>query len=154
MDNIAVGIDFSDITSKLVTHAAGLAKAMNATLHLVHFYTTEPAYVDYSVHNRSEQAVPEAELKDEKQQLQALADDLKHGGVDAMAYMRKTPSGANIKDEQTVAGLIEFAEQQQAGMLIVGTHGHNLVERLMLGSVAEGAVRKSTIPVLVVPDRG
>jgi nucleotide-binding universal stress UspA family protein len=35
--------------------------------------------------------------------------------------------------------------------LVVGSHGHGVIASLLLGSVAEGMVRKAGIPTLVVP---
>ena len=36
-------------------------------------------------------------------------------------------------------------------MVVLGTHGHGVVASLLLGSVAEGLVRKAAVPTLVVP---
>ena len=58
-----------------------------------------------------------------------------------------------MKEEDTVKGLLDFAEHREADLIVMGTHGHNLVERIILGSVAEGVIRKSKVPVLVVPAR-
>jgi nucleotide-binding universal stress UspA family protein len=49
--------------------------------------------------------------------------------------------------------LIAAAEHQAADLIVVGSHGRHGLERLFLGSVAEGVVRKSPIPVLVVRTR-
>ena len=38
-----------------------------------------------------------------------------------------------------------------ADLVILGSHGHGVVASLLLGSVAEGMVRKSLVPTLVVP---
>ena len=40
---------------------------------------------------------------------------------------------------------------QGADVIVVGTHGYRGLDRMLLGSVAETLVRRSTIPVLVVP---
>jgi nucleotide-binding universal stress UspA family protein len=37
---------------------------------------------------------------------------------------------------------------------VVGSHGHGMMFDAMVGSVSAGVLRKSTIPVLVVPVRG
>ncbi|MGA2394480.1 MAG: universal stress protein [Candidatus Lustribacter sp.] len=49
--------------------------------------------------------------------------------------------------------LIAAAEQQEADLIVVGSHGRHGLERLVLGSVAEGIVQRSPLPVLVVRTR-
>jgi nucleotide-binding universal stress UspA family protein len=144
MKSIAVGVDFSDATSAVIDAASQLAKGMGAKLHLVHIYAPEPAFVGYAAYSYPGPDVMEQELAEEKDKLRKMVDELEEKEIDASAYM---------KEEETVKGLIEFAEHREADLLVMGTHGHNIVERIILGSVAEGVVRKTTIPVLVVPVR-
>lgn len=44
-----------------------------------------------------------------------------------------------------------FAESKQADVLVIGQRGAGLVERIMVGSVADRVVHISKTPVLVVP---
>ena len=46
-----------------------------------------------------------------------------------------------------------LASQLEADLLVIGSHGLNGVARWLLGSVAEGVVRRATCPVLVVPPK-
>lgn len=46
--------------------------------------------------------------------------------------------------------LLRLADERHADLLILGSHGRHGLQRFLLGSVAEAAVRKATIPVLVV----
>jgi nucleotide-binding universal stress UspA family protein len=45
--------------------------------------------------------------------------------------------------------ILELAEEAEADLIVVGTHGRRGVSRLVLGSVAERVVRHARIPVLV-----
>jgi nucleotide-binding universal stress UspA family protein len=47
--------------------------------------------------------------------------------------------------------ICRFAEQRDADIIVMGTHGRTGLARLLLGSVAERVVRTSNIPVLTVP---
>jgi nucleotide-binding universal stress UspA family protein len=54
-------------------------------------------------------------------------------------------------DGQRVASVIEGeALRWQADLIVIGTHGRSGLSRLLLGSVAEGVVRLSTVPVLLI----
>jgi nucleotide-binding universal stress UspA family protein len=46
--------------------------------------------------------------------------------------------------------IAQLASDIEADLVVVGTHGHRGLERLLLGSVAENVVRLAPCPVLVV----
>ena len=142
MKNIAVGIDFSELAEPVLEHAAELAKALGAHLYLVHIYAPEPDFVGYAEYAYPGVDEREEELREEKNKIREWIDALKDRGVDASGYMR---------EGDTVHGLLEFAEKREVNMLVIGTHGRGIVERLLLGSVAEGIIRHATLPVVVVP---
>lgn len=48
--------------------------------------------------------------------------------------------------------VIAYAARARAATLVLGTHGRRGLQRFRLGSVAEEAVRRSSCPVLVVPN--
>jgi nucleotide-binding universal stress UspA family protein len=56
--------------------------------------------------------------------------------------------------QHVAAAIAEAAASWPADLLVLGTHGRRGVERWLLGSVAEGAARRSTVPVLLVPVPG
>ena len=53
---------------------------------------------------------------------------------------------------QVVTSILERVEKWDAGLVLVGSHGHGAMYNLLVGSVAEGVIRHSPVPVLVVPD--
>ena len=52
---------------------------------------------------------------------------------------------------QPLHALLEYAKEVDAEMLVLGSHGHGFMSSLILGSVAEGCVRKAQLPSLIVP---
>lgn len=46
--------------------------------------------------------------------------------------------------------IVEYAEEHGFDQVIVGSHGRRGMARILLGSVAESVVRRSTVPVTVV----
>ena len=47
--------------------------------------------------------------------------------------------------------IIEFAQKEKIDILVIGTHGRTGIEHVFLGSVAEKIIRRSPIPVFVIP---
>ena len=76
------------------------------------------------------------------QQLQQLADRLRASGVETTALQLQG---------KTVETVIAEADKLQAALIVLGSHGHGAVYNMLVGSVAEGIVRASKVPVLLVP---
>lgn len=55
-----------------------------------------------------------------------------------------------IRYGRPVDEITAHAEEGEVGQTVIGSHGRQGIERLLLGSVAEGVVRRSTVPVTVV----
>ena len=47
--------------------------------------------------------------------------------------------------------ILEFAENEKVDIIVLGTKGKKGMEHTFLGSVAEKVIRRSPIPVLVIP---
>ena len=142
MKNILVGIDFTEADEAVLAKAKELAVAFEAPLHLLHISAPEPAYVGYPDFVYPGLDKRDEELKEEKARLTILVDGLRADGCDAHAFMKEAPISE---------GLLEFADKHSDGMLVIGTHSRNFMERALLGSTADRLVRKSKIPVFVVP---
>jgi nucleotide-binding universal stress UspA family protein len=51
----------------------------------------------------------------------------------------------------TADELLRMAAELEAGLIVVGSHGHGGLHHLLVGSVTETLLRQSMIPVMVVP---
>lgn len=49
-----------------------------------------------------------------------------------------------------VAALVNYAEQEKANLIVIGTRGRSGISKMLLGSVASGVVTYAPCPVLVV----
>ena len=70
----------------------------------------------------------------------AAADDLRAAGLDVSTSVREGPASAVIIDE---------AKRWQADLVVVGTRGHGLVKRLLLGSTARSVLDHVDASVLI-----
>jgi nucleotide-binding universal stress UspA family protein len=55
-----------------------------------------------------------------------------------------------LQEEEPVRAILDAAAARGCGLIVIGSHGRQGLARLFLGSVAEGVLRASHIPVLAV----
>ena len=55
-----------------------------------------------------------------------------------------------VLDGEIVREIVAHAQLIDADTIVIGSHGRDWLERVLLGSVAEGVMRASPVPVLVV----
>jgi nucleotide-binding universal stress UspA family protein len=47
--------------------------------------------------------------------------------------------------------ILNQADELNADLIVMGTHGHGAMYNLLVGSVTKGVLKRSTRPVLLVP---
>lgn len=144
-ERILAAIDDSATSKLALREAALLAKAHNSTLRLVHVIDGTYAYtalqspremVDRQAALRK---VGEAALNDAATTASAL-------GVNAeTALLTVVEASDRVYD-----AIEQEAERWPADLVVIGTHGRRGFRRLLLGSVAEGLIRVTTKPVLLI----
>ena len=141
LEVMVVAVDFSEVTALVYEAAADLADRLRARVIVVNI--TEPQ-VDL-VGMAPPQAYTSAE--DEIKKLAEAKLSVARALFEARAVQVETvhewgPVVTCILDKVTKYG---------AGLVVVGSHGHGALYNLLVGSVAEGVIRHSSVPVVVVP---
>lgn len=147
---ILVAIDFSDITQKVLDQAKMLASAMSAKVCLIHVAEPHPDHIAYDYDPAAMYAIDPAEIRNniaqrfhhEHKTLQKYADDLRHDGIDCKALM--VQGGV-------VEMLLKEQEKLSSDFIVVGSHGKGIISQLLLGSSSESLVKKTAVPVYLVP---
>ncbi len=52
---------------------------------------------------------------------------------------------------EVIEAILNLAKERGADLIVMGSHGRSGIERALLGSKAEGMMRRSRIPVLIAP---
>lgn len=137
--NILVPIDYSVGGDAAIAYAVSLAKEHDAEIHLVHVYEQPFAYVDAGFSGTPVPVeVPPADLEAEEARLDRVS--LPEG----VRFRRKFIIGSPADD------LVDYAKDNQIDLVVMGTHGRTGLTRLLMGSVAEGVMRRSPCPVLTI----
>jgi len=67
-----------------------------------------------------------------------------------IAAERGVPIETVIEVGRPSATIVEYTEDNDVDVVVMGSHGRKGVSRILLGSVAEAVVRRSPVPVTVV----
>ncbi len=137
-----VGFDFSPLAELALGQAALLASQRPAAA--IHIVNTVDTARDRISHARSEDV--DFEVGERMRARAAAALRNVEAGPDLRVFVHVThgdPAGE----------ILALAEDVQADLILVGTHGRHGLKRLLIGSVAESVVRNATCPVLVMRPR-
>jgi nucleotide-binding universal stress UspA family protein len=82
--------------------------------------------------------------------------ELRERAEELLDEARKTAEerGVDVETETTVGApdreIVRFATENDIDHIVIGSHGRQGASRVLLGSVAETVVRRSSVPVTVV----
>ena len=142
VERVVAPVDLSDQSTLVVDHAAELATAYDASLDLVHVIE-QVAYPDaYGVDPLS-MALPEVQDR-----AGAALDDLaaRATGVDTVRTHARLGYAAH--------DIVDFAAENDAGLIVMATHGRTGLKRFLIGSVAEKVMRTAPCPVFTLKSFG
>jgi nucleotide-binding universal stress UspA family protein len=147
IEQIVVPVDFHQHTDELVAFAANIANKLGAKVTFVHVaeHITEMArYAD--VYPTSFAAIDEEIFGYARKKM----DDLV-----ANAKLDSPGCEGQVLKGEAADGIVDFVKSKDNCLIIMGTHGAQGIEKIMLGSVAERVLKRAACPILVFnPYRG
>ena len=155
IDRVLYPTDLSTGAERAFPQAAALAEWHGAELHILnvagrHEHRYEEMKANFPIPMDRLHAMLSADAADA---------DAADADADAPSRRDRQPdlSALRIVQEQVEAAspadrIVEYADDTDIDLIVMGTHGRRGVERLMMGSVAEEVVRTSGCPVYTIRD--
>ena len=141
LKRVLVPVDFSDCSKKALAYAVPFAKQFGAEIVIIYVVQPYPP-------------VPEMTAVD----FDAILTQARKGGEGELAKLRES-----ITDDVTVKTvlrvgrpdleIVRAADELNADLILLSTHGRTGLGRVFLGSVAEHVTRYAHCPVLTVRER-
>lgn len=139
---ILVPVDGSEPSDAAVALAVRLAHDQGAKLLFLH--VSEVAKIAAMVSSTAVCVDPSPALDAEQAAgEEALRCAVKAAGDEAVAAESLIVQGASAD------AIVKTTRQAGADLIVMGSHGRDGIQRALLGSVAEGVLRQSAVPVLV-----
>ena len=135
---IIVPVDFQQYTDEIAEFATAMANKLAAKIVFFHVVESMVFYSDFVptyMPVKDEEAIAHAEKR---------MNDL----VEKHSKIWMGCSG-KVKSGDVVDTIVDFAKEEDADLIIIGTHGARGLEKILLGSVAERVVKRSACAALL-----
>ena len=139
---ILVCVDLSDSTEEILKRIEKLCRPLNAKVWLLHNAMPEPETIEFKVDPIEARESLAKKFHHQHRQIQELAERIRKSGVDATAL---------LVHGKTVDTILTEAADLDIDVIVVGSHGHGAMYQLLVGSISEGVLQRSSKPVLVIP---
>jgi len=136
---VVIPVDFSSNTDKVIKYGVDIARNLGSKVLFFHVVDDFKGYDMMLVHPSFGSMAKDLEQK---------AEERMSGLVQDHDYLEQGAAGdvviGNASEE-----IIKYAQEEQADMIIIGTHGTKGFERVLMGSTADRVLQKAPCPVLV-----
>ncbi len=144
-DRILTAVDGSGPSTRAYREAVRLAADQHAPLRVAHVIDLGVALAPWAEMAFDNYGTLEAALRDSGAHIiDAAMAEARAAGIEAESVMLET----DVDDP--AAEILAEADRWGANLIVMGTHGRHGLAHLILGSVAEGVVRRATVPVLLL----
>jgi nucleotide-binding universal stress UspA family protein len=136
-DTILVPTDGSSAVVEAVERAVDLAERYDATVHALYV-------VDSSAYGTLDTSTS------------VVVDALEDEGETAVTYVADQAESAGVPAETAVLSgtphrtIMNYVDDHDVDLVVMGTHGRRGFDRFLLGSVTEKVVRTAPVPVMTV----
>jgi nucleotide-binding universal stress UspA family protein len=130
--------DFSSYNDAALKLASTLAVEAKATLYIIHVHDVQGVSAAMGEFSYLDAPTWREQLSDAENQLAGVV-----------------PSAEVVCQHECLTGnpvveIVKFAESHGVDLIVMASHGRTGLSRLLMGSVAEGVMRKAPCPVLIV----
>jgi len=134
---ILVPTDGSEPANRAADHGTALAEATDAAMDIIHIVDLSPVSGDFG------SADVLTALEDAGQQ---AVDDVIGRTKDASLQSVE----ASVLTGTPARGILDYVDERDVDLIVMGTHGRTGLKRYFLGSLTEKIVRVADVPVLTV----
>ncbi len=140
ISKILCPVDFSDSSSEALKYAAFLAEKHEAEMFLLHVIEHFHHSDDYMILAMTSKEAYEKWEEEAEIKLETLEAE----------FGQKVKMTHDIREGKAFIEIIRAAKEENADLIVMGSHGRTFLPQILIGSVAEKVVRKARCPVLIV----
>lgn len=143
---ILVPIDGSEMSMQAASLALRVAKRYDAEVIVLHVVNIDQYLQSLGVYRLSYPEPIKKKVEEAKNEAAVWFNEIQRNAEQNNVRTRFEVIDTPLS---VVGAIVNFAEQQKADLIIIGTRGRSGFTKLLLGSVASGVVTYAPCPVLV-----
>jgi len=133
-------VDLSEASAKIIPYVHEMVKKFEAELHIIFVAHVSGYYASIDL--------PYAYMSDFESEIVKGADKKLADFI--AATCRDYACKAKVATGYPAEEILKYAVAEDIDLIIMGTHGRKMIQRIVFGSVANHVVQKSPVPVLTV----
>lgn len=140
---VLIAMDYDETSQKVAEVGFLMAKAMNAETVLLHVISEQPVYYSGYTYMREFRVDIMDDLRKSTQNF--LDKAKKHLGDESIKTI--------LREGEIAETILETAKKMEADIIVMGSHSRKWLESIILGSASEDVLKKTTIPLFIVPTK-
>lgn len=149
MKKVLIAIDYNPNSEKVAEEGYQLAKKLDAEVRLVHvladvsyYGVNYPTFMGYEGYNEMQVDLNVIS------ELRKVAEDYLKTAAEHLNDPRLT---TQLAEGPTSTAILNSAEEWNADMIVMGTHSHSVLEKVLMGTTASKVLEKTDIPIFFIP---
>jgi nucleotide-binding universal stress UspA family protein len=138
LSKILVATDFSEVSDRALDYAIALARRYDARIYLTHVLSPDPFQF----------AEPQLAQATYEKVRQAAEEGITH--ILVSGRLRGVPHEVLMEEGNVWPTLEKLIAEHEIDLVVTGTHGRGMVQKILIGSTAEEIFRQANTAVLTV----
>jgi nucleotide-binding universal stress UspA family protein len=150
ISRILVAVDGSIESMAAATYAITIARNYDAELFTLTIINTQPWFHSSTLYGWADDQTIEKVYTKDRNESQRWADEIinnaKVNGIKVISKILMDPTTSS----STPAAIVNYAEQNNIDLIVMGTRGRSGFKKMLLGSTALGVLTYAHCPVMIV----
>lgn len=152
MKKVLIALDYDPTAQKVAETGFLLAKTMKAKVTLLHVISEQDYYYtpEFSSMGLTGEIGSLPLPIGDKDQLKNTALDFLHNTKE---YLGDKTIAIILKEGRLADSILDTAKELSADIIVMGSHSRKWLEKIVMGSSTESVLRKTTLPLFIVPTK-
>lgn len=149
MKKVLIAIDYNPSSQKVAEKGYELAKIMGAEICLIHvmaevahYNMRYPTFMGYEGYDAG--AVDMNMINE----MRSVTEDYLRSAAD---HLNDPDVSTHLADGDAGRAILDYSKEWNADLIVMGTHSHSTIEKLLMGTVTSTVIEKTEVPVYLIP---